>query len=63
MERPGFRLFASTRGRSVVASTPMKLFMVVLMLSGRRPLDDAADADPPEGRGARSSKLKAGWIG
>jgi hypothetical protein len=63
MERPGLSLFANPRGKSVVASAPMKLLCVLLLLSGRRPLEDTTDADLPEGRSTRPNKLKVGWIG
>jgi len=63
MGRRGIRLSAGMRGASVVASGPMKLLYVVLLLSGRWPSEDTTDADLPEGRSTKSQKLKIGWTG
>jgi len=63
MGRRGISRSAGVRGTSVVASGPMTLLYVLLLLTGRRPAEDTTDVDLPEGRSTRSGKLKAGWIG
>jgi hypothetical protein len=59
MERQGI----SVRGTSVVASGPMRLLYVFLLLTRRQPPEDTTDVDLPEARSTRSAKLKAGWLG